>query len=128
MNKAQMMFGALGGLILLLIFVWLVVALHMAYTKMDVLFGHLKNSPAITVLAFWRHAGPWGRLRMIGNIAHYVSSPRKGIENGSISAEDIASLPAAIKCKLVILWWSVTLLLGALLLVWCVGKFMGQIK
>jgi hypothetical protein len=82
-----MIFGALGGVILLLSFVWLVVALHMAYTKMDVLFGHLKNSPAITVLAFWRHAGPSGRLRMISNIAHYVSSPRRGIENGSISAE-----------------------------------------
>ncbi|MEB2626693.1 hypothetical protein [Pseudomonas sp. YuFO8] len=125
MSKASMIFGALGGVILLLIFIWLVVALHMAYTKMDVLFGHLKNSPAITVLAFWRHAGPSGRLRMIGNIAHYVSSPRRGIENGTISAEDIENLSAPIKCKLVILWRSLTFLLGALFLVWCIGKIFG---
>ncbi|EJN29652.1 hypothetical protein PMI35_02446, partial [Pseudomonas sp. GM78] len=46
MSKASMIFGVLGGVILLLSFVWLVVALHMAYTKMDVLFGYLKNSPA----------------------------------------------------------------------------------
>jgi hypothetical protein len=125
MSKASMIFGTLGGVILLLIFVWLVVALHMAYTKMDVLFQHLKNSPAITVLAFWRHAGPSGRLRMIGNIAHYVSSPRRGIENGSISAEDIENLPMPIKCKLVFLWRSLTLLVGASLLVWCIGKLFG---
>jgi hypothetical protein len=125
MSKTEMIFGALGGVILLLIFVWLVVALHMAYTKMDVLFGHLKNSPAITVLAFWRHAGPSGRLRMISNIAHYVSSPRRGIENGTISAEDIENLPMPIKCKLVILWRSLTLLVGALFLVWCIGKIFG---
>ncbi|EJN29620.1 hypothetical protein PMI35_02491 [Pseudomonas sp. GM78] len=125
MSKTEMIFGALGGVILLLIFVWLVVALHMAYTKMDVLFGHLKNSPAITVLAFWRHAGPSGRLRMISNIAHYVSSPRRGIENGTISAEDIENLPMPIKRKLVILWRSLTLLVGALFLVWCIGKILG---
>jgi hypothetical protein len=125
MSKTEMIFGALGGVILLLIFVWLVVALHMAYTKMDVLFGHLKNSPAITVLAFWRHAGPSGRLRMISNIAHYVSSPRRGIENGTISAEDIENLPMPIKRKLVILWRSLTLLVGALFLVWCIGKIFG---
>lgn len=125
MSKTEMIFGALGGVILLLIFVWLVVALHMAYTKMDVLFGHLKNSPAITVLTFWRHAGPSGRLRMISNIAHYVSSPRRGIENGTISAEDIENLPMPIKRKLVILWRSLTLLVGALFLVWCIGKIFG---
>ncbi|WCM50287.1 hypothetical protein OH720_25520 [Pseudomonas sp. WJP1] len=125
MSKTEMIFGALGGVILLLIFVWLVIALHMAYTKMDVLFGHLKNSPAITVLAFWRHAGPSGRLRMISNIAHYVSSPRRGIENGTISAEDIENLPMPIKRKLVILWRSLTLLVEALFLVWCIGKIFG---
>ncbi|WP_256590808.1 MULTISPECIES: hypothetical protein [unclassified Pseudomonas] len=101
MSTTEMTFGIIGGGILILMFIWIVVALHMSYTKMDVIFEHLKNSPAITVLAFWRHAGPWGRLRLIGNIADYVTSPRKGIENGSISAEDIKNLPAPIKRKLV---------------------------
>ena len=122
MSKASMIFGTLGGVILLLIFVWLVVALHMAYTKMDVLLGHLKNSPAITVLASWRHAGLSGRLRMIANIADYVSSPRRGIENGSISAQDIENLPAPIKRKLVFLRRSVLLLSVSLVLLWCIAK------
>jgi hypothetical protein len=125
MSKTEMIFGSLGGVILLLIFVWLVVALHMAYTKMDVLFQHLKNSPAITVLAFWKHAGPWGRLRMIGNIAHYVASPREGIENGTISSEDIENLPAPIKRKLVFLRRSVVLLSVSLVLLWCIAKIFG---
>ncbi|MVW89942.1 hypothetical protein [Pseudomonas sp. PB101] len=127
MSKTETIFGFIGGGILLLIFVWIVVALHMAYTKIDILFEHLKNSPAITALAFWRRGGPWWRLRMISSIAHYVSAPREGIENGSISAEDIESLPKPIKCKLVILWRSVILLSGALFLVWCIGKIIGTI-
>ncbi|PTT96303.1 hypothetical protein DBR45_44485 [Pseudomonas sp. HMWF031] len=125
MSTVSMIFGALGGVILLLMFVWLVVALQMAYTKMDALLQYLKNSPAITVLAFWKHAGPSGRLRMIGNIAHYVSSPRRGIENGTISAEDIENLPAPIKRKLVILRHSVVLLSGSLVLLWCIAKIFG---
>jgi len=128
MSKPEFIFGFIGGGILLLIFGWIVVALHMAYTKMDTIFEHLKNSPAITSLAFWRHAGPWGRLRMIGNIAHYISSPREGIASGGICAEDLANLPASIKCKLVILWRSVGVLLGALFSVWCIGKIVGWVK
>jgi hypothetical protein len=128
MSKTEMALGFLGGAILLLLFIWILVALHMAYTKLDTLFEHLKNSPAITVLAFWRHAGPWGRLRLIGNIADYVSSPQKGIENGSISAEDIENLPPPMKCKLVLLRRSLVLLLAGLFLMWCIGQIIGQIE
>lgn len=128
MSNAEIFFGILGGGTFLLMFVWIVVALHMAYTKMDILFECMKNSPAILVLGFWRHAGPWGRLRLISNIADYVTSPRNGIENGSLSAEDMENLPAPIKRKLVVLRRSLAPLLGSMLLVWCVGKIAGWIK
>jgi hypothetical protein len=128
MSKTEMTFGFIGGGVLLLMFIWIVVALHMAYTKMDVIFEHLKSSPAITTLAFWRHAGPAGRLRMISNIADYVASPRKGIENGSICAEDLKNLPAPIKRKLIILHRSGLPLLGSLFLLWFIGKMTGQIE
>jgi hypothetical protein len=128
MSKTDMTFGFIGGGVLFLMFIWLSVALHMAYTKMDVIFEHLKNSPAITTLAFWQHAGPAGRLRMISNIADYVTSPSKGIENGSISADDLKTLPAPIKLKLIILHRSGLPLLGTLFLVWIIGKITGQIE
>lgn len=127
MTGVETILGFLGGGILLLMLIWLLVALHMAYIEIDVIFEHMKNSSAITSLAFWRHAGPSGRLRMISNIADHIRSPRKGIEKGSISTEDIKDLPAPIKRKLIILDRSAFPLLGTLIFLWGIGKMIGRI-
>lgn len=126
MTGVETILGLLGGGILLLMFIWLVVALYMAYFDIDVIFEHMKNSSAITSLTFLRDAGPSGRLRMISNIADHIRSPRKGIEKGSISAEDIENLPAPIKRKLIILGRSAFPLLGTLIFLWGIGKMIGR--
>ncbi|BBN56315.1 hypothetical protein TRE132_44400 [Pseudomonas chlororaphis subsp. aurantiaca] len=66
MSTPEIVFGYLGGVVILGILVWIGVALHMAYTKMDELLDHLKNCSAIMVRAPLRHGGPWGKLLLIG--------------------------------------------------------------
>ena len=60
MSTSEIAFGYLGGV------VWIGVALHMAYTKLDELLDHLKNCSAIMARAPLKHGGPWGKLLLIG--------------------------------------------------------------
>lgn len=91
--------------------VWIGVCLHLAYTKMDVMLEHLKNSPAITAWAPMRQGGPWGKLLLIGGISGLVTFPGPQLKTGQLSAEDLANFPAALKRKLVRLYWCVIWLL-----------------
>lgn len=59
MSTTEFIFGYLGGGVLLALLIWIAVALHMAYTKMDLMLEHLKNCSAIMVRAPLRHGGPW---------------------------------------------------------------------
>ena len=97
MSKAEFAVGSLGGAILILIFIWIAVALYLAYTKMDVMLEHLKNSSAVKALAFYRQLGVWGHLKLIGEIAALITSPDKCIKSGRLSAQDIENFPAPLK-------------------------------
>lgn len=43
MSTAEFVFGYLGGVVLLGVLVWIGVALHLGYTKMDMMLAHLQN-------------------------------------------------------------------------------------
>lgn len=97
------------------IFLWIGICLHLAYTKMDLMLGHLKNCSAIMARAPLQHGGPWGKLLLVGGISGIVTFPSFYLKRGELSAEDLASFPALLKRKLVVLQWSVIGLLSVML-------------
>ncbi|MFM9484903.1 hypothetical protein [Pseudomonas monachiensis] len=121
MTPGKLIFGAFGGAVLLTIFIWMGLALYLSYTKIDVMLKHLKNSTAVMALSHYRRLGAWGHLHLIAGIAALVAFPDRYIKNGTLSADDINSLPASLKRKLVIWRWGVLILCGLLLLLGGVG-------
>jgi hypothetical protein len=103
-------------------FIWIGVALHLAYTKADLMLGHLKNSSSVVSIASLRHDGPWGKLLLVGGVSGFVTFSGFYIKRGGLSVEDINSFPAPLKRKLVVLQWSVIGLFAALALFVAVGK------
>lgn len=122
MTNTDMVIGILCGVVLLLLCVWIVVSLYLAYTKMDVMQQHLKNSPSVRDLNYFLNLGPSGKLVFMNCVSRYVAWPRKHIAQGGISAEDLDSLPIPLKRTLVILGWSVTVLAISMLLLYSVAK------
>ncbi|AZD09496.1 hypothetical protein C4K26_4102 [Pseudomonas chlororaphis] len=99
--------------------------LHMAYTKMDLMLDHLKNSAVLSPLTTLRHGGPWGKLLLIGGISGIVTFPGFYLKRGELSAEDLNNFPLPFKRKLAVLQWSVIGLLGFAALLWVIGKVVG---
>lgn len=98
--------------------VWITVALHMAYTKMDWMLEQLKNCTAIMVRAPLKHGGPWGRLMLIGGISGIVTFPNFYLKRGELCPEDLEKFPANLKRKLAVLQWT---LLGLLFVMCCLA-------
>lgn len=127
MSPAKLAFGLFGGTVLLMIFIWIGFALYLAYTKMDVMLRHLRNSTAVMALSHYRHLGAWGHFHLIAGIAALVAFPNRHIKNGTLSAEDINNLPAPLKRKLVIWRWGILILCGLLFLFGGIGEIVGWI-
>ncbi|MDY7563567.1 hypothetical protein QN400_00870 [Pseudomonas sp. RTC3] len=87
------------------VFVFLGIALHLAYTKMDMMLDHLKNCPAVMIRAPFKNGGPAGRLFVLGAIMGLMTVPRLYLRDGGASAEDLKSFPADLKRKLIVLHW-----------------------
>lgn len=104
------------------IFVCIGVALHMAYTQMDLMLEHLKNCSAVMVQAPLREGGPWGKLLLVGWIAGVVTFPGYYLKHGGASIEDLKSFPASLKRKLVAIKWASIVLLAALILLFTLRK------
>lgn len=105
LNTADKVFLAVGLIDFGGIFVWIGVCLHIAYTKMELMLDHLKNSSMLSSLTPLRHGGPWGKLVLVGSISGALTFPRFYLKRGSVSAEDLHNFPASLKRKLVILQW-----------------------
>ena len=58
------------------VFLWIGIALHLAYTKMDLMLDHLKSCPAVTIRAPFKNGGPGGRLFVLGAIMGLMTVPR----------------------------------------------------
>lgn len=97
------------------IFIVLGACLHMAYTQMDLMLDHLKNSKAVTMRAPLRHFGVWGNLLLVGGISGLVTFPKLHIRIGLLNEEDLRSLPTFIKRKLAVLQWSLIILVFTML-------------
>lgn len=87
--------------------VWITVALHMAYTKMDMMLDLFKNCKAIMVRAPLRHGGPWGKIMLIGGISGIVTFPNFYLKRDELSLEDLKNIPTSLRRKLAILQWTV---------------------
>lgn len=122
MNTAELVVGGLCGVVIVSIFVWIGVALRVGHVHMDLMLGHLKNSPSVMSLAPLRHGGPWGRLMLIGGISGFVTFAGFYSKRGSISVEDINSLPSPLKHKLVALHFVSIGLFAAMVVLVLLGK------
>jgi len=122
MNTAELVIGGLCGLVIVCMFIWIGVALYMAYTKMDVMLGCLKNSSSVMSMASLRHGGPWGKLLLVGGVSGFITFPGFYLKRGSINAEDVNNFPVPLRRKLVALQWTVIGLFAALALLVAVGK------
>ena len=128
MSTAEYIFGYTGGLVLLGVLVWISIALHLAYTKIDLILTHLKNCPAIMVRAPLRHGGPWGKLLLVGGISGIITFPNFYLKRGELSADDLSKFPVQLKRKLVLMQWCSIALLSFAVLLWIVGKVVGWYK
>lgn len=116
MTNAEVIVGALCGLVLFGLLIWNVVALYMAYTKLDLMLEKLKNCSAIVTRAPLRHGGPWGKLLLVGGISGIVTFPRFYLSRGELDVEDLETFPIALKRKLIALQWAVIGLLTTMVM------------
>jgi hypothetical protein len=108
--------------VIIAMFIWIVVMLHVAYTKMDFILDHLKNCTAIMVRAPLRHSGPLGNLMLVGGISGIITFPGFYLKRGELSPEDLEAFPRLLKRKLIIMHWSALGLFAALILLVLIGN------
>lgn len=116
MNPIEQFIGYSCGLVIVCLYVWIGVTLHLAYTKLDLILEHLKNCTAINIRTPLRHGGPWGKLMLVGGISGIMTFPGFHLKRGELSLDDLQTFPHLLKRKLIILHWSVLGLLAALVL------------
>ena len=85
-------------------FIWLLILLYMAYTKIDLLLGYLKNSPAAFSRLHFRDGGPWGKVFVLTGLIGIVVNPQRFIRDGLVSSEDIKKIPAGLKSRITLMW------------------------
>jgi hypothetical protein len=102
-NTADKIFILVGIVDVVAIFVWLGIALYVAYNKMDMMLGHLKNCSAVTMRTPFKNGGPGGRLFLLGAIIGLMTMPHIYLRHGVANAEDLQNFPPDLKRKLIIL-------------------------
>lgn len=122
MTNAEMVVGALCGVVILLMFICIVATLHMGYTKMDEILESLKNSPCITVRAPLRYGGVWGKLFLAGGIANIVTFPGFYMRRGELNADDLKRLCPQLKRKMAVMQWGTIWLFVAMGVLVTLGK------
>lgn len=125
MTDNELIFSYLCGAQITGMFVWIVIALHIGYAKMDEILCHLKNCTAVTVRTPLRSGGPLGKLLLVGGISGIVTFPGIYLKHGGVSIQDLNQFPAPLKRKLARLQWSAIGLLSCMFLLWAIGMYMG---
>ncbi|MGE8177640.1 hypothetical protein [Pseudomonas fluorescens] len=123
LNTADKIFLAVGPVDFAGIFIWIGVALYIAYTKATFLLNPFKNSPFIINLTPLRHGGPWRKLLLVGSISGIVTFPSFYIKRGTINPEDTNNFPSQLKLKLVIFHWIGLALLFVMFGIGAVAEF-----
>ncbi|MDP9528813.1 MULTISPECIES: hypothetical protein [Pseudomonas] len=114
-TSIEVVLGVASGLVVLGVFVWIGVCLHLAYTRMDEMLELLKNSSAIMNRAPLMHGGPFGKLLLVGRISGVVTFPKIYLKHGAVCIDDLNKIPARLKRKLAVLQWCVIWLLVGML-------------
>lgn len=100
-----------GGLM-----IFLGVALHLAYARMDVMLDHLKNCPSVMVRAPFKNGGVRGKLFVLAAIMGMMTMPNLYLRDGGANAKDLQNFPRRLRRKLIVLHWGgvvfIVLLLG----------------
>ena len=122
MSNTQLVVGYLCAIVITSMFVWIGVALHMAYTKLDVMLAHLKNCSAVTNRAPLKNAGPFGKFLLVGGISGIVTFPGIYLKHGGVDIEDLRNFPPCLKRKLSILQWAAWGLFTTLAALVAIGK------
>ena len=122
LNTADKIFLAVGLIDFGGIFLWIGMCLHLAYTQMDLMLNHLKNSSLLNTFVPLRQGGPWGKLVLVGSISSVVTFPGFYLRRGSVNTEDLRGFPTALKRKLVILQWCGLILLVVMVCIGAVAK------
>ncbi len=114
--------------VFLLIFIALSWLLHTAYTKLDVILGHLSNCRAIQLRQPLFGRGPIGRLLMLGEATGIVRKPKLYLKNSSADPDDVKNFPPELKRLLVIQYNFIGVPVIAMFVLWGVGAYMGWLK
>lgn len=105
MSIEKIVFGLLGGILVIGAIIWIVIALRIAYTHLNLMLKHLENSSTVTTLTQLKQGSLWGRVLLVGSISSVLTFPDFYIKRGRASAEDISLFPTLLKRKLVVLQW-----------------------
>jgi len=92
------------------------VALHLGYTKGDILSEHFQNSSPLITVPVRIDKGLRGKTRLVYSISSVVTFPRFFLKRGMVTAEDIDKFPHGLRRKLVVLQWTHLGLLASMLL------------
>ena len=128
MSSYEIVFGVLCGALIAGMLIWIGVVLYMAYTQLDEVLGHLKNCSAVMARVPLRHAGPWGKLLLMGGISGIVTFPGVYLKHGGINTEDLKLFPSPLKRKFAILQWTGIGMIIILFLLWGIGQLVGWLS
>ncbi|MFJ7886251.1 hypothetical protein ACIQYF_22690 [Pseudomonas sp. NPDC096917] len=105
MSIEKIVFGLLGGILVIGAIIWLIIALRITYTHLDLMLKHLENSSTVTTPTQLKQGSLWGRVLLVGSISSVLTFPDFYIKRGRASAEDISLFPTLLKRNLVVLQW-----------------------
>ena len=122
MSIEKIVFGLLGGILVIGAIIWIVFALRIAYTHLDLMLKHLENSSTVTTLTQLKQGSLWGRVLLVGSISSVLTFPDFYIKRGRASAEDISLFPTLLKRKLVVLQWGGIVIMSSSVLLFLTRK------
>ncbi|MQT37224.1 hypothetical protein [Pseudomonas helleri] len=125
MSSVDFVVGCLCGAVIVCMFVWIVLALRIAFTQMDLMLGLLRNCSFIESLAKFKQGGLWGKLLLVGSVSGVVAFSGLYVRRGTVDAEDIRRIPVHLKRRLVFLQWAGIVLISLLFLLVLVSKIFG---
>ena len=122
MSIEKIVFGLLGGILVIGAIIWLIIALRITYTHLDLMLKHLENSSTVTTLTQLKQGSLWGRVLLVGSISSVLTFPDFYIKRGRASAEDISLFPTLLKRKLVVLQWGGIVIMSSSVLLFLTRK------
>ncbi|MCH4872383.1 MULTISPECIES: hypothetical protein [Pseudomonas] len=122
MSIEKIVFGLLGGILVIGAIIWIVIALRIAYTHLNLMLKHLENSSTVTTLTQLKQGSLWGRVLLVGSISSVLTFPDFYIKRGRASAEDISLFPTLLKRKLVVLQWGGIVIMSSSVLLFLTRK------